>query len=70
MEYLVVFEESTDGGYFAYLPDLEGCTSFGDTLDECKINIHEAIEIYLEEAKHDGLVVPNPQKKYVEMILV
>lgn len=70
MQYLVIFEESIDGGYFAYVPDLEGCTSFGDTLDACKINIHEGIEIYLEEAKHDGLLVPNPQKKYAEMILV
>ena len=70
MEYLVIFEESLDGGYFAYVPDLEGCTSYGETLDMCKINIHDAIEIYLEEAKNDGLIVPAPQKKYAEMMLV
>jgi predicted RNase H-like HicB family nuclease len=70
MQYLVIFEESKDGGYFAYIPDLEGCTSYGDTLAECKINVHEAIEIYLDELKNDGLPIPNPNKRFAEMVMV
>ncbi len=70
MQYLVIFEESTDGGYFAYVPDLEGCTSFGETMEECRINIHDAIEIYLDELKSDGITVPIRQKKYAELMLV
>ncbi len=35
-------------GYYAYCPDLEGCQSQGDTLEEVMKNIREAIELYLE----------------------
>lgn len=34
--------------YYAYCPDLEGCQTQGDSLDEVTENIIEAIELYLE----------------------
>jgi len=43
----VVIEKDEDG-YFAYCPELDGCYSQGDTVEEAKINIQEAIELYLE----------------------
>ena len=39
----VVIEKDEDG-YYAYCPQLEGCQSQGDTLDEIKSNIQEAID--------------------------
>ena len=35
-------------GYYAYTPELKGCHSQGDTLEEVIENIKEAIELYLE----------------------
>ena len=35
-------------GYYAYCPDLEGCQTQGDTVEEVMKNIREAIELYLE----------------------
>ena len=35
-------------GYYAYSPELKGCHTQGDTLDEVNKNIKEAIELYLE----------------------
>jgi predicted RNase H-like HicB family nuclease len=43
----VVIEKDEDG-YYAYCPELEGCQSQGDSLDEALQNIREAIELYLE----------------------
>ena len=40
--------EKDEHGYYAYSPELEGCHSQGDTLDEALSNIKEAIELYLE----------------------
>lgn len=40
--------EKDEFGYYAYCPDLEGCQTQGDTLDEVSENIKEAIELYLE----------------------
>lgn len=43
----VVIEKDADG-YYAYSPELPGCQSQGDTLEEVQTNIQEAVELYLE----------------------
>lgn len=43
----IVIEEDNDG-FYAYCPQLEGCQSQGDSLEEVKKNIHEAVELYIE----------------------
>jgi predicted RNase H-like HicB family nuclease len=48
MRLKVVFEPSDEGGYTVYVPSLPGCISEGDTLDEARENILEAIHLYLE----------------------
>lgn len=40
--------EKDDHGYYAYCPELEGCHTQGDTLDEVLANAKEATELYLE----------------------
>jgi predicted RNase H-like HicB family nuclease len=49
----VVLEPSEDGGYTVVVPELPGCISEGDTLDEALDNIREAIELYLEPVDED-----------------
>jgi len=41
-------------------PDLPGCFSAGDTLDEAIDNAREAIELWLETVIDDGGAVPTP----------
>ena len=48
MKIKVVFEPQEEGGYTVYVPSLPGCISEGDTIEEAKRNIIEAIELYLE----------------------
>jgi len=49
MSYKVnVIIEKDEYGYYAYCPELEGCQTQGDTLEEILCNIKEAIELYLE----------------------
>jgi predicted RNase H-like HicB family nuclease len=49
MSYKVsVVIEQDDAGYFAYCPELPGCHTQGDTIDEIRANIREAAELYLE----------------------
>ena len=40
--YPAVFRKNEDGTYNGYFPDLECCTSTGDTLDEAIENANEA----------------------------
>ena len=36
-----------DSGYWAECPELYGCMTQADSLDELKINIEEALKLYL-----------------------
>ena len=47
----VLIEQDEDGGYIGKVPELQGCLSQGDTLDELMKNIREAIELCLEVEK-------------------
>ncbi|MGB3849070.1 MAG: type II toxin-antitoxin system HicB family antitoxin [Tunicatimonas sp.] len=58
-KYLVVYEKSKEG-YSAYVPDLPGCTSAGSSREEIDTNILEAIGLYMEVLKEDGLLIPEP----------
>ncbi len=47
-QFVVVIEEDEDGGYVGSIPNLPGCHSQGDTLDNLMENMKEAVELYLE----------------------
>ena len=64
MEYLVIIEK-TATGYSAYVPDLPGCITVGDTKEEIEINIKEAIQLHVEGMREDGLVIPTPSTEAV-----
>ena len=68
MRYAVVIEKG-ERNYSAYVPDLPGCVSVGDTLEQVKAGIREAIELHLEGMREDGSPVPKPSScaEYVEV---
>ena len=43
MNLKVVVHEAEEGGYWAEVPAVPGCVSQGDSLEELRRNIHEAI---------------------------
>ncbi len=47
--------EKDEYGYYAYAPDLEGCQTQGETIDEVMANIKEAIELYLETLSEEEI---------------
>ena len=47
-----------DGYWVAECPTLPGCISQGKTREEAIQNIREAIDLYIESLKEDGLSVP------------
>lgn len=50
--------EPDEHGYHAFVPALPGCHSFGDTVEEAQVNIHEAMELHIETMIEDGEPVP------------
>jgi len=59
LKYAVIFERSADG-CGAYVPDLPGCVTVGDTLEETERNIREAIAGHLEVMREFGDPIPKP----------
>ena len=47
--------EKDEHGYYTYSPELEGCQSQGDSLEEAIANIKEAIELYLETLSEEEI---------------
>jgi predicted RNase H-like HicB family nuclease len=68
MRFAVVIEKGAKN-YSAYVPDLPGCVSVGDTLDQVKAEIREAIAFHIEGMREDGLPIPQPtsEAEYVEV---
>lgn len=56
--YTAVFEREEDGGYSVTVPALPGAISQGDTLEEARENIKEAILGILETRRQHGLPIP------------
>ncbi len=61
----VLIEQDEDGGYVGKVPELNGCLSQGDTLDELMKNIKEAIELCLEVESEENVKVTEEQIKFV-----
>lgn len=57
MQKFSVILERDVAGYYAYCPDLPGCQSQGDNLEEAVANIKEAISLYLETLSPEELSV-------------
>ena len=62
--YNVIVHSAEEGGYWAEVPDLPGCYTEADTLDELNANIREAISLCLEDApanvEHSSLMHSSP----------
>jgi len=59
MRYPIAIEPGDDATAFGVIvPDLPGCFSAGDTLDEAIDHAAEAIELHLEHLLHEGGEIP------------
>jgi predicted RNase H-like HicB family nuclease len=56
-EYLIVYEKAADN-WSAFSPDIPGCGSVGDTLEDTRTNVREAVELYLSELAKAGEPIP------------
>ena len=69
MKYLVIYEKGQDG-YGAYVPDLPGCVAVGESVDDVKALIREAIAMHLQSMRQDGepSPIPTTQSEYMDMV--
>ena len=68
--FTVVIEADETGGYYAFCPALPGCYSQGETFEETKTNITEAIQCHLEGLLKAGKSLQQEQEEVVDSIYV
>ncbi len=61
MNWPIVIHKDKKSVYGVTVPDLPGCHSAGDTLDEAMAMAREAIELHLEGMIEDGEPLPDPR---------
>ena len=59
MKYTVIYEHGPTS-WGAYVPDLPGVISVGDSRGDVELLILEAIELHLEGMREEGLPIPKP----------
>jgi predicted RNase H-like HicB family nuclease len=60
--YIAIIEDAgPDTAVGVWFPDLPGCTSAGDDIDEALRNAPEALELYAESLETNGKPLPRPR---------
>jgi len=54
-EYTAIIQECPEGGYWAICPEVQGANGQGETIDETKNNLIQAIELILQDKREDYL---------------
>ncbi len=66
--YPAVFEKEEDGRYFVYFPDIEGCNTQGDTIDQAYEMAFDALGLVLSHYKDNNIEIPTPSEpKSIEL---
>lgn len=68
LRYMVVIERGQTS-WGAHVPDLPGCVAIGETREEVRRLIREAIKLHIDDLKSDGMPVPAPssEREFVEV---
>jgi predicted RNase H-like HicB family nuclease len=59
--YVAIVEEEEGKAVGVWFPDLPGCVSAGDTVDEAMINAAEALALWIDVAGENDRPVPAPR---------
>ena len=65
--YLVVYAKCKGSNFSGHAPDVPGCVSVGDTLDEMNTMMREALEFHLEGILEDGNTIPEPTTMSIDL---
>ncbi len=78
--FMAIIEGGDEPGYSVFFPDLPGCASAGDTIEEAARNAEEALGLHLRGMIEDGEEIPaatapehikvDPEVKEVARLLV
>jgi len=70
ISYRVLLRKEPEGRFTAIVPSLQGCISYGGTIDEAIEMVREAIEGYIESLRAHGEEIPTEKDVLEYTVLV
>ncbi|OGR02549.1 MAG: antitoxin HicB [Deltaproteobacteria bacterium RIFOXYA12_FULL_61_11] len=61
LNYRIHLKKEPEGGYTVTVPTLQGCVTFGETIDEAIVMAREAILLYVESLVVHGERIPTEE---------
>jgi predicted RNase H-like HicB family nuclease len=61
-EYTIIIEVA-DGNFAAYAPDVPGCVAAGDTVEETRRLMEQALTLHVDLLREMGEPIPAPHTK-------
>lgn len=58
-----LMEDTKEGGFVISFPELPGCITCGDTIEDALKNAQDAKRAWLEVALEEGIFLPEPEKQ-------
>jgi len=55
-----IFYSDEDEGFIAVVPELPGCSAFGETEEEALSEVKMAVGLWLDTAREEGREIPEP----------
>ena len=52
-EFTAIIEQAPEGGYWAICPEIPGANGQGETIEETKMSLKEAVSLVLEDRLED-----------------
>lgn len=65
MNVKAIIHKAEEGGFWAEVPSLPGCMTQGETMEEVKAHLVEAVELWLEAGEPDE--VGNEENQILEL---
>jgi len=53
-EFTAVIEPASEKGYWAFCPEIPGANGQGETVEECRQSLRDAIALILQDRREDG----------------
>jgi len=69
MKVKVIVHKAEEGGYWAEVPSLPGCFTQGETLEELKQNVYEAVEGWLRTKEENINEVVDKDSEVLELVV-
>jgi predicted RNase H-like HicB family nuclease len=60
---ILIYWSKQDEAFIAEVPELSNLMAHGDSAIEALENVHDAIQLWIEVAKEDGIPIPEPKGK-------